>query len=142
MRSTTQRSGRFLLSVAGILLVLLAIVPAASSRTSATVPPRLLIHVKARIRVFFNPAHPHNSMFADREVTMTPKVVNVGTVIIDVFNSDNEQHRFQINGKTTKIIGAGGRTSLRVTFKHPGIYPVAITSDTPIGFGGSLKVVK
>jgi hypothetical protein len=130
------------MAVAGIALVLLAIVPAASSRTSANLPPRLIIHVKARIRVYFDPVHPHNSVLADRIVTMTPKVVNVGTVIFDVLNSDNEQHRFQINGKTTKIIGAGGRTTLRVTFKHAGIYPVAITSDTPIAFGGALKVVK
>jgi hypothetical protein len=128
--------------VVGIALALFAFVPVASSRTWATVPPRLLVHVKARIRVYFDPAHPHNSVLADRVVTMTPKVVNVGTVIFEVLNSDNEQHRFQINGKTTKIIGAGGRTTLRVTFKHAGIYPVAITSDTPIAFGGSLKVVK
>ena len=125
--------------VGAVALVLLTLAQAASSTTT---PPRLLVHVKARIRVYYNPAHPNNSMVADRVVTMTPGKVNVGTVIFDVLNSDNESHRFQINGRTTKVIGEGGRTTLRVTFKHAGTYPVAITTDTPIGFGGALKVVK
>ncbi len=143
MSTRSKSNGRWLSAVGvALLAALLVLVPAAASKTSKKVPPRLLVHVKARIRVYFNPAHPKNSMFADRIVTFSPKVVNVGTVILDVFNSDNEKHRFQINGRSTKVIGEGGRTTLRVTFKRPGTYPVAITSDTPIGFGGALKVVK
>lgn len=127
------------------LAALLRAAPVASSKPStghAKLPPRLLVHVRARIRVYYDPAHPHNSMFASRVVTLKPAVVNVGTVVFVISNSDNEVHRFEINGFTSKRIGAGGRASMTVRFKHPGTYPVAITSDTPIGFGGSLKVVK
>jgi|SRR5579862_9116546 hypothetical protein len=124
---------------------LFVLAPAASSRSAepqANLPPRLLVHVKARIRVYFSPAHPHNSMFADRIVTLKPSVVNVGTVIFDISNSDDESHRFEINGVNSKLIGIGGRATIRVTFKHAGIYPIAITTDTPIGFGGAMRVIK
>ena len=52
------RSGILVALVAAALIVL---VPAASSKPATKLPPRLLVHVKARIRVYFNPAHPKNS---------------------------------------------------------------------------------
>lgn len=137
--STKQhRRGHTAAIAAALAAALLAALPVAAAK----LPPRLLVHVKARIRVFYDPNHPHNSMFANRTVTLTPAKVNVGTVVIDIANSDNESHRFQINGKTSKLIGAGGRASIKVAFRHPGTYPVAVTSETPIQLGGALRVVK
>jgi hypothetical protein len=133
-----QRRGLGAAVAATSACALLVAVPLAAAK----LPPRLLVHVKARIRVFYDPNHPHNSMFANRTVTLTPGTINVGTVVIDVANSDNESHRFQINGKTSKLMGAGGRATITVTFKHPGTYPVAVTSETPIALGGALRVVK
>jgi hypothetical protein len=109
---------------------------------SAPTPARLLITIHARIRAYYTPGFPTTSMMAAREVTFAPDLINVGTVIISVSNSDNEEHMLEINGVSTKLLGPGGRTNVRVTFKKPGIYPVSVTSDNPVPVSGSLKVIK
>jgi hypothetical protein len=110
----------------------------AAAGTSA----RPLLHVKARIRVYYSPESPSLSEFAQRKVTFSPPTIGVGTVIIDITNSDDDIHSFEINGVQSKRLGKGGRTLLRVTFKHPGRYPVALTSNDPIIVSGVLKVIK
>jgi hypothetical protein len=105
-------------------------------------PARLLITVQARIRAYAIPGFPTISMMAPREVTFSPDLVNVGTVIISVSNSDNEDHVFQIDGVATKLLSPGGRTNLRVTFRRPGVYPISVSSSNPVTIGGTLKVIK
>ena len=100
-----------------------------------------LITVHARIRVFSNPIAPRNSLLAAREVTFSPKVINVGTVRIIVTNSDTEPHLFEINGVLSKKLLEGGRGVMIVKFKKPGLYPVSVTTDTPSAFSGQLRVV-
>jgi hypothetical protein len=108
-----------------------------SARTS--VP---LVTVQARIRVYVNPKYPRTSILAQREVTFSPSLINVGKVRIIVSNSDKEAHSFEINGVSSRLLGPGGRQVLTVTFKRPGIYPVAVSSETPVDFSGQLKVLK
>jgi len=109
---------------------------------SAPTPSRLLLTIDARILAYYSPGIPKTSMMAPREVTFSPDVINVGTVIISVSNSDDEDHIFEINRVSTKMLGPGGRTNLRVTFKKPGFYPVSVSSDNPIPISGTLKVIK
>jgi hypothetical protein len=148
MRSPTGKyATRGLLVLATALATFFALATTASSRPTvakAKAPPaRLLVHVHARIRAYASLTAPRDPALATRVVTFVPKVINVGTVIIDVINSDQEAHWFEINGVRSKRLGEeGGRAILRVTFKRPGTYPVALTSEAPINFTGSLKVVR
>jgi hypothetical protein len=148
MRSSAGRyAARWVIVLATALVAVFALAATASSRSAApqakTPPARLLVHVRARIRAYASLTAPRDPALATREVTFVPKVINVGTVIIDVTNSDQEAHWFEINGVRSKRLGEeGGRAVLRVTFKRPGNYPVALTSDAPIAFTGSLKVIR
>jgi hypothetical protein len=101
-----------------------------------------LVTVQARIRVFVNPKYPRTSILAQREVTFNPSLINVGKVRIIVSNSDKEPHIFEINGVSSRVLGPGGRQVLTVTFKRPGIYSAAVSTDTPAAFSGQLKVLK
>jgi hypothetical protein len=126
-------------------LVALAATPAfsASSATPKKIPARFLIKVKARIRVNLSPGLPGVAIdTAAREVTFSPALINVGTVIILVSNSDKDPHQLEIAGVTSRRMGGGGKAVMRVTFKTPGIYSVALTTQTPVPVTGALKVVK
>jgi hypothetical protein len=132
--------------VAAVSLVLICAVPAfsASSTAPKQVPARFLIKVKARIRVNTSAGQPGIAIdTAARQVTFSPALINVGTVIIEVSNSDPDAHQLEINGVTSRRIGGdGGKAVMRVNFKTPGIYGVALTTDTPVPVTGSLKVVR
>jgi hypothetical protein len=142
-----RHAARWLIVLAAAITALFALAGGASSRSAAPAakapPARLLVHVHARIRAYASLTAPRDPALATRVVTFVPKVINVGTVIIDVINSDQEPHWLEINGVRSKRMGEeGGRSILRVTFKRPGNYPVALTSEAPINFTGSLKVVR
>jgi len=116
-----------------------ATVPAASpARSSALASPRPpLIKVSARIRS----EGPYPSPL---KVFFTPSVVNVGTILFVITNSDNGHHFLQIGGVSSRMMGpTGGKAVMRVTFKKPGIYGVA-TNLLPGEYldGGSITVVK
>jgi hypothetical protein len=132
-------------AIALVAIVLgLAVAPAGSGHAQrlarrADVP---LVTVQARIRVFANPKYPRTSILAQREVTFRPRLINVGKVRIIVSNSDRESHSFEINGVSSRLLRPGGRQVLTVTFKRPGLYPAAISSETPVEFSGQLRVLK
>lgn len=128
------RRGRTLLVVA-ISLVVASAAPAAFTA-------RPILHVQARIRVDRNPNSPNVDALANRKVTFVPATINVGTVIIEIQNLDEEPHYVEINGVRSRKLLKGSRASLRVTFKRPGQYPMAVSSDTPIVVSGALKVIK
>jgi hypothetical protein len=135
-------TGRRNLLVAGVAFlgcVMALSLPASARPASARKLPLITVH--ARIRVFSNPVAPRNSLLAAREVTFSPGTINVGTVRIIITNSDSEPHWFEINGVSSKKLLEGGRDVMVVKFKRPGVYPVAVTTDTPSTFSGQLKVV-
>jgi hypothetical protein len=146
LRSVLFRGGAlgFMLALA----LVSAAQPAAANVDRQTANDRValpqvpMITVRARIRVYSNPLYPRDSLLAQREVTFTPSLINVGTVRMIVTNSDDEAHWFQINGVTSKRLLKGGRAVLVVKFKKPGIYRVSVTSETPVAFSGQLKVIK
>jgi hypothetical protein len=116
--------------------------PAATATHRATLRHVPIITIRARIRVYSSPIYPHDSLLANREVTFTPKLINIGKVRILISNSDSEPHWFEINGVTSKRMRHGGRAVITVNFKRPGVYPVSVTSETPVSFSGQLKVIK
>lgn len=132
--------------MAGLVLALISLslclgAPAGWSHAAKT--PAKLIKVRARIRIDTDPNQGKDSSLALRGIFFTPSVINVGTVDLIVSNTDNDDHWFEINGVKTGVIRGGGRASIRVTFKRPGIYPVAISNDDLGNVGpGELKVVK
>lgn len=89
--------------------------------------------------------YPGRNNFAlyPREVTFTPDLVNVGTVILSIENLDVETHELQIAGVTSRLMGAnGGMAVIRVTFKRPGTYGVALLNNEGFTVKGGLKVIQ
>jgi hypothetical protein len=129
-------ANRIMAMAAAAVCLLSAVTPVAAAKA----PHRPLLHVKVRIRVFYDPNFPRNTM--NLTVTFAPKTVNIGTVVLDISNSDNDPHQFEINGKETKLIGGGGKAVLTVTFKRAGLYPVAITAEAPMQLNSALRVIK
>lgn len=80
-------------------------------------------------------------MMAPREVTFTPDVVNVGTVIVEISNYDDEDHTLEVAGFLSRLLPPNSRAFMKVTFKKPGIYPVSISSDDPVPISGTIKVI-
>ena len=79
----------------------------------------------------------------------TPNVINVGTVLIVVRNSDpGVAHQIGINGVYSTWMGPNGGTSvMKVTFKRPGTYVAGTFGGFPpdggeTGGEGVLKVLK
>ena len=121
---------------------MLGAAPVASSHPAAT-PRKHIVTIRARIRVDSDPNQPQDLAMTNRGVFFTPAVISVGTVYIVISNTDNDDHYFEINGVQSRRIAAGGRAKIKVTFKHPGTYPVGLTSDDLSNVGpGLLKVVK
>jgi hypothetical protein len=121
---------------------MLAAAPVASSHPVAKAKQHI-ITIRARIRVDSDPNQPQDLSMTNRGVFFTPAVISVGTVYIVISNTDNDDHYFEINGVQSRRIAAGGRAKIKVTFKHPGTYPVGLTSDDLSNVGpGLLKVVK
>jgi hypothetical protein len=143
-RLKSQRTFLAVLSAAAALVALCA-APSGWSHSSST-PARLLIKVHARIRI--DNTTPYNSYtngMNPRTVFFTPALINVGTVILDVVNSDDDEHRLTIDGVTSRMMGPdGGKAVMRVTFKKPGTYGIAVSADNndAIDISGELKVVK
>lgn len=143
--SARKLSPAVALALCSLFLALFAASPvfAASSAARSKVPARFLIKVQARIRVNISAGLPGIAIdTAAREVTFSPALINVGTVIILVSNSDKEAHQMEINGVSSRRMGGGGKAVMRVTFKTPGIYPISLSADTPVPVSGALKVVK
>jgi hypothetical protein len=117
--------------------------------SSAARPPEksFLVKVNARIRISQSSQQVGNK-YSPVKVFFNPSIVNVGTVLIVVTNSDVEGHILEINGKTSRFMHEdGGRAVMRVTFRKPGTYFVGlgidIAADNVSRFeGGSLTVVK
>ena len=126
-------------AVAGLVLISLSLVLLAASHAAFKRP---LLTIQARIRVYVTPGMRYTPDSAPRLVTFSPDVVNVGPVIIDIHNDDDDSHTLVIAGVSSRLIGPGGRANIHVTFRHPGIYSVGVTMDTVYPMGGSLTVVK
>ena len=143
LRRTGARQAVAVCAVVSLALLCAAPAFSGSAASPKQIPARFLIKVKARIRVNTSAGLPGIAIdTAAREVTFSPALINVGTVIIEVSNSDQDAHQLEIDGVTSRRIGGGGKAVMRVTFKTPGIYPVALTADTPVPVSGALKVVK
>jgi len=140
-----QRSALLAAFGAVAVILVLGTASAAWSHSSTTpaskIPTRLLIKVKAKI--VHTPFGSHDTNTEAIKVFFTPSVVNVGTVLILVSNVGfDDRHLFEINGVRSRMMGPDGKAVLRVTFKKPGSYSVAVSSDDPIGVIGELKVIK
>jgi hypothetical protein len=136
------------LAVLGVVIALavLAAAPAGASNwssalTAARPATKPMIKVTARILVSLDSGgnlHPVTVFF-------TPSVVNVGTVIIVVRNSDNDAaHQLSINGVYSRWIGpSGGTAVMTVKFKRPGSYLAGVNVDNgETGGTGLLHVLK
>ena len=137
-----ERARRLRLAAGGSLGALALAAAVAASAFAQPAIKRPLLTIQARIRVYATPGIPTTSQMAPRAVTFSPDLVNVGTVIIEIRNTDDEPHSLQIGGATSSLIGPGGRAFMRVTFRHAGVYPVSVSTDTPVPIGGSVRVVK
>ena len=134
-----------LLAIFGVTVALavLGAAPAAwsdSSSAAAKRPTKPLLKVTARIRIIEG-----GGSLKPLQVFFTPSVINVGKVIIVARNSDPESaHQLSINGVYSRWMGPGGGTSvMKVTFKRPGSYLVAVADgDGQTGGYGLLKVLK
>jgi uncharacterized cupredoxin-like copper-binding protein len=82
-------------------------------------------------------------------VTMTefkfalkPKTAKKGVVVFTALNKGTVAHDFKILGKKTPNVAAGGRRTLRVTFKKAGRYKYLCTlpSHAAAGMRGTLIV--
>ena len=73
---------------------------------------------------------------------LLPKTGKKGTIVFTVVNKGKISHDFKIKGKKTARIGAGKRTTLRVTFPAAGRFPYLCTlpSHAPAGMKGVLVV--
>jgi hypothetical protein len=129
-----------------VALAVLGSAPAAwsdSSSASANRPAKPLLKLTARIRVIEG----SGSVVTPVGVFFTPRVINVGTVIIVARNSDPDTaHQLSVNGVVSRPMGPGGGTAvMKVTFKRPGTYLVQVLGGT-LGLytnsSGLLKVLK
>jgi hypothetical protein len=128
-----------------VALAVLAAAPGAwsdSSTAGAKQAKKPLLKVTARIRISQD-----GTSLAAVKVFFTPSLINVGTVIIVTRNFDPEvAHQLSINGVHSRWIGPGGGTSvMKVTFKRPGSYGVAVLGgigDGETDGSGLLKVLK
>jgi hypothetical protein len=135
------------LAVAGVTVALavLSAAPAAwsdFSTASAKGSTKPLLKLTARIRVIEG----SGGTLIPVKVFFTPSVLNVGTVVIVARNSDPVvAHRLSINGVYSKWMGPGGGTAvMKVTFKKPGSYGVAVlggVGDGETDESGPLKVL-
>ena len=126
---------------AAVVALLATVAPGLAQRSSMEAKaPRPTVKVVARIR----------EAIGDRRVkpvtiTFRPSVVNVGTVVFVLRNSASEGYSVQINGVTSKPMGPeGGTDVIRVTFKRPGKYAVALgTIDSGENYTGAIfRVVR
>ena len=71
-----------------------------------------------------------------------PRTVAKGLVVFTVTNKGAIGHDFRIGGKKTPVLAAGGRATLRVTFRKAGRYPFLCTlpSHSTAGMRGVLVV--
>jgi hypothetical protein len=139
-RRGLRHRGRFV--ACGVLLAVGATAAATAVPAWAHTRPQFLITVQARIKSYAIPGFPINSSEAPREVTFSPDLVNVGTVIIKIANLDDQDHLLEVAGVSTPILLPGQRYIIHVRFKHPGVYAVSVTSDNPVPITGSIKVIK
>jgi hypothetical protein len=108
----------------------------------AKAPPRLLVTVQARIKAYVAAGVPKTSLMAPLEVSFSPDLIDVGTVIIAVNNTTNESHALEIDGVSTALLGPGGRADIRVNFRRPAKYTVSVSADDPVPISGTLTVIK
>src|SRR5258707_5937834 len=137
-------------AVSGVTVALacLAAAPAAwsdSSSAALKLATKPVVKISARIRVV--PAT--GEVLIPVKVFFTPRVINVGTVIIVVRNSDpGVAHQVGINGVYSAWMGPNGGTAvMKVTFKRPGTYVAGTFGGMPpdggeTGGEGVLKVLK
>jgi hypothetical protein len=104
-----------------------------------------MVKIDARIRVVLTAGDP----LIPVRVFFSPNVINVGTVLIVVRNSDpGVAHQLGINGVVSKWMGPNGGTAvMKVKFKRPGTYVAGTFGGMPPDGGenggeGLLKVVK
>jgi hypothetical protein len=119
------------------MVMALSVVPGAWPHPSKS-PPKLVVRIRATMY-----GHPNGNVQFPGKITFTPDVVNVGTVIVQVRNLDDDFHTFELNGVTSRRMGGdGGKAVLRVTFKKAGTYAAGAPDDDSSGITGALKVVK
>ena len=73
-------------------------------------------------------------------IRFSRKTVKRGPVIFTILNRDNNIHLVEINGVTSRWIGANkGKAILRVTFSKPGVYSAGCPDARP-GITGQIRV--
>jgi hypothetical protein len=127
-----------------VVLGLASAAPAAWSSSSGT-DAKPILKITAGIRVALGTGESLTPV----HLTLTPSVVNVGTVVIVIRNYDPiVAHQLGINGHYSNWMGPNGGTAvLKVTFNKPGRYVAGTFGGQPPDgdeTGGTtyLKVVK
>lgn len=111
--------------VAAGALAALAVVVTAQAGSSATAPQRVAVGM------------------TEFKFTLKPKTVQKGRVVVfTVTNRGRVAHDFRIAGKKTRVLAAGRKTTLRVTFRKAGRYRYICTlpSHAVAGMSGRLVV--
>jgi hypothetical protein len=62
------------------------------------------------------------TVWPDLKITFSPKAFKHGTVVIKVKNRTSQDHRFSINGVTSRIIPAHAGAAMIVRFERPATY--------------------
>ena len=120
------------LAVAAPVLAAALLVPLQAAAAASGVGQRV---VKATVA-----GHPDGQLQVVGKISFSPAKIRRGTVTFRIFNTDNDEHVFSINGKDTQWIKPRQTIRLIVTFKKPGIYAASCPDDEGGGIVGQLRV--
>jgi Cupredoxin-like domain len=116
-------------------IALAAVLPAAvavpTHALAATAPSPM---VKATVR-----GHPQGSLTINGLITFSPAKIAPGRVTFKIKNTDQDEHKFAINGAESRWIAPHQTATLKVTFKRRGRY-VGTCPDADGAISGLLTI--